>query len=77
MEYLFVLQTGIPWEDLSQSLGYGSGTPCWRRLRDWNASGGWQKLDLAMLVCMREHDQIDWSWDRIDGSLVPSPPKEQ
>lgn len=23
--YLFVLQTGIPWEDLSQSLGYGSG----------------------------------------------------
>jgi len=47
------------------------------RLRDWNANGGWQKLDLAMLVCMREHDQIDWSWDRIDGSLVPSPPKEQ
>lgn len=30
---LFVLQTGIPWEDLPQSLGYGSGMTCWRRLR--------------------------------------------
>ncbi|WP_409411451.1 transposase [Comamonas sp.] len=26
---LFVLQTGIPWEDLPQSLGYGSGMTCW------------------------------------------------
>jgi len=32
---LFVLQTGIPWEDLPQSLRYGSGMTCWRRLRDW------------------------------------------
>ena len=47
---LFVLQTGILWEDLPQSLGYGSGMTCWRRLRDWNASGVWQKLHLAMLV---------------------------
>jgi transposase len=36
---LFVLQTGIPWEDLPQELGFGSGMTCWRRLRDWQASG--------------------------------------
>ena len=29
---LFVLFTGIPWEDLPQELGYGSGMTCWRRL---------------------------------------------
>ena len=36
---LFVLQTGIPWEDLPQSMGFGSGMTCWRRLRDWQAAG--------------------------------------
>lgn len=70
---LFVLQTGIPWEDLPQSLGYGSGMTCWRRLRDWNANGVWQRLHQAMLVRLREHDQIDWSRASIDGSSVPSP----
>jgi len=70
---LFVLHTGIAWEDLPQALGYGSGMTCWRRLRDWKANGVWQKLHLAMLVRLREHDQIDWSRASIDGSSVPSP----
>jgi transposase len=60
-------------EDLPQSLGYGSGMTCWRRLRDWNANGVWQRLHQAMLVRLREHDQIDWSRASIDGSAVPSP----
>lgn len=46
---LFVLQTGIAWEDLPQALGYGSGMTCWRRLRDWNAAGVWEQLHHAML----------------------------
>jgi transposase len=49
---------------------------CWRRLRDWNANGVWQRLAAlhqAMLVRLREHDQIDWSRASIDGSSVPSP----
>ena len=36
---LFVLTTGIPWEDLPKELGFGSGMTCWRRLRDWQAQG--------------------------------------
>ncbi len=38
---LFVLKTGIPWEDLPREMGCGSGMTCWRRLRDWQraASG--------------------------------------
>ena len=31
---LFVLRTGIPWEELPQEMGFGSGMTCWRRLRD-------------------------------------------
>jgi transposase len=70
---LFVLQTGIAWEDLPQALGYGSGMTCWRRLSDWNAAGVWEQLHHAMLIRLREHDQIDWSRASIDGSSVPSP----
>ena len=70
---LYVLQTGIPWEDLPKALGYGSGMTCWRRLREWNAAGVWEQLHHAMLVRLREHDQIDWSRASIDGSSVPSP----
>lgn len=36
---LFVLKTGIAWEDLPQEMGCGSGMTCWRRLRDWQAAG--------------------------------------
>ena len=32
---LFVLKTGIPWEDLPQEMGCGSGMTGWRRARVW------------------------------------------
>lgn len=70
---LYVLQKGVPWEDLPQELGYGSGMTCWQRLRDWQAAGVWDKLHLAMLRRLREHDQIDWGRASIDVASVPSP----
>ena len=45
----------------------------WRRLRDWQASGVWDKLHLAMLMRLREHDQIYWSRASLDGTSVASP----
>lgn len=70
---LFVLHTGIPWEDLPQELGFGSGMTCWRRLRDWQAIGLWQRLHRALLTKLHEHGQIDWTRASIDGASVPSP----
>src|SRR5262245_31001532 len=70
---LYVLQTGIPWEDLPQELGFGSGMTCWRRLRDWQAEGVWEQLHLAMLRRLRAHDRIDWERASLDGASVPSP----
>ena len=32
---IFVLKTGIPWEELPQEMGCGSGMTCWRRLQEW------------------------------------------
>ena len=54
-------------------MGFGSGMTCWRRLRDWQAVGVWELLHHAMLIRLREHDQIDWERASIDGSTVPSP----
>jgi transposase len=41
---LFVLKSGIPWEMLPQVMGCGSGMTCWRRLKEWQAAGVWEKL---------------------------------
>jgi transposase len=70
---LFVLHTGIPWEDLPQELGFGSGMTCWRRLRDWQNNGVWARLHLALLARLRGYDAIDWSRVSIDGASVASP----
>src|SRR5512147_2142707 len=58
---LFVLKTGIAWEDLPQELGCGSGMTCWRRLRDWQEAGVWDQLHHVLLNQLQEADQIDWS----------------
>lgn len=70
---VYVLHTVFPWEDLPQELGFGSGMTCWRRLLDWQAAGVWDKLHLAVLIRLREHDQTDWSRASIDGASVASP----
>jgi len=67
---LFVLRSGIPWELLPKEMGCGSGMTCWRRLRDWQAAGVWDKLHLVLLEKLAEADRIDWSRAVVDCSLV-------
>jgi transposase len=67
---LFVLKTGIPWEDLPCEMGCGCGMTCWRRLRDWQADGTCDKVHKALLSRLRGADQIDWSRALIDSSTV-------
>ena len=70
---LFVLRTGIPWEMLPQEMGCGSGMTCWRRLRDWQEAGVWDRFHQVLLDQLGEADRIDWSRASIDSSSVPSP----
>ena len=65
---VFVLKTGIGWEDLPQELGCGSGMTCWRRLRDWQAAGVWQRLHEVLLAKLQTADQIDWSRAVVDSA---------
>ncbi|SOD65125.1 Transposase, partial [Streptomyces sp. 1222.2] len=67
---LFVLHTGIQWEDLPQELGFGSGTTCWRRLAAWNEAGVWEKLHLVLPRKPRSAKQLDRSRAVIDSSHV-------
>lgn len=67
---LFVLKTGIPWEDLPQEMGCGSGMTCWRRLRAWQAAGIWQRIHEVLLAKLQAADQIDWSRAVVDSASV-------
>jgi transposase len=67
---LFVLKTGIPWEHLPQEMGCGSGMTCWRRLRDWNEAGVWERLHQALLDELQDDQQLDWSRATVDSSHV-------
>lgn len=67
---LFVLKTGIAWEDLPQELGCGSGMTCWRRLRDWQAAGVWAQLHQVLHALLQGEHKIDWSRALVDSSSV-------
>ena len=67
---LFVLRTGIPWEYLPQEMGCGSGMTCWRRLRDWQAIGVWDRIHRVLLNRLNTADQIDWSRAVVDSGSV-------
>ena len=57
----FVLGTGCPWRSLPKELGCGSGVTCWRRLRDWQEAGVWQRLPERLLNWLGDEAAINWS----------------
>lgn len=67
---LFVLMSGIPWEMLPQEMGCGSGMTCWRRLRDWQRTGVWDRLHQELLNRLRGAQKIDLSRVVVDSSSV-------
>ena len=67
---VFVLKTGIPWEYLPQEMNCGCGMTCWRRLRDWNAAGVWQRLHRVLLDKLNAADKIDWSRAVVDSASI-------
>jgi len=69
---IFVLKSGIPWEMLPQEMGCGSGVTCWRRLRDWQDAGVWDRLHQTLLDQLGEAGRIDWSRASLDSASVPA-----
>lgn len=69
---IFVLKSGIPWEMLPQEMGCGSGMTCWRRLRDWQEAGVWEKIHKLLLDKLNEAGEIGWSRACVDSATVPA-----
>ncbi len=69
---IFVLKSGIPWEMLPQELGCGSGMTCWRRLRDWQTAGVWDRLHRVLLDRLGEAGRLDWSRACLDAASIPA-----
>ena len=65
---LFVLHTGIGWEQLPQELGFGCGMTAWRRLRAWQQAGVWQRLHELLLAELHAADQLEWERAIADSS---------
>lgn len=66
---LFVLKSGIPWEDFPQEMGC-CGMTLWNRLHEWEEAGVWQKLHELLLSKLRGADQIDFSRVICDSSSI-------
>ena len=69
---IFDLKSGIPWDMLPKEMGCGSGSTCWRRLRDWQEAGVWEVLHMVLLNRLGEADRIDWDRVSPDSASVPA-----
>jgi transposase len=65
---IFVLKTGIPWEDLPQEMGCGCGMSCLNYLKEWQRLGVWDTLHQVLLAELEEADKIDWSRGAVDST---------
>jgi transposase len=67
---VFVLETGIAWNQLPTGLVGCSGVTCWRRLSDWTEAGVWPALHEHLLAELRATDRLDLDRCAVDGSHV-------
>jgi transposase len=67
---LFVLKTGINWNDLPREMNCGSGSRCRRRLAEWHEQGVWARLHALLLAELREADRIDGARAAVDSASV-------
>src|SRR5205823_13954763 len=67
---LFVLKTGINWEDLPAEVFGVSGMTCWRRLQQWARAGVFRRLPNTLLDELGIKGRIDWSRAAFDSASI-------
>ena len=67
---VFVLRTGMPWEMLPREVFGCSGMTCWRRLRDWQQAGVWDRLHRVLLERLDRAGELDWSRASLDAASI-------
>jgi len=66
---LFVLKTGIAWEDFPQEMGC-CGMTLLNRLRQWQRAGVWRRLHRILLDRLRAAGEVDLSRVIVDSASV-------
>ena len=67
---LWVLRSGARWKDLPDR--YPSYSTCWRRLRDWEEQGLWERAWIALIHELDEQGQLNWMEIFADGTFSPA-----
>jgi len=70
---LFVLKTGIAWDDLPAEMGCGCGKTCRKYLRRWYRQGLWKRLQLVLLAELDDAHLIDWGRAAVDSASCRAP----
>jgi transposase len=65
---LFVVRTGICWNDLPTTAFGVSGATCWRRLKECHQAGVWQRLHESLLAELRSAGLLDLAHTVVDSS---------
>jgi len=66
---LFVLKTGLPWEDFPQEMGC-CGMTLWNRLDEWRQAGVLEKVHRLLLDKLRGADRLNFSRIIVDSASV-------
>lgn len=67
---LWVLRSGARWKDLPER--YPSPSTCWRRLRDWEQDGVWERAWRALLAELDADQHLGWEEVFTDGTFSPA-----
>ena len=67
---LYVLKTGIPWNDLPEE--YGDDVTAWRRLKEWEGKGVWKRVMDAMVAKGYSTGAVDMEALSIDSDTIPA-----
>jgi transposase len=67
---VFVLKTGIPWQDLPTEMNCGSGSTCWRRFTEWTHLAVWSKLHVLLLTALGKAGAINLERALVDSASV-------
>jgi transposase len=66
----FTPDAPAPAEYLPQEMGSGCGMTCWRRLRDWQQAGVWDRVLQVLRDRLGHEGRIAWSRVSIDAGTV-------
>lgn len=68
---LYVLFSGLPWASVSDRFAV-SGTTCWRRLRQWQQDGVWERLLAELVAELERVGALDQARFLVDASIAPA-----